>query len=253
MNKTIHFAYITFENQLDTLVNVFEESGQQFGTADRNTIKLFELNDQVVNVKSFKTPMFFNQIAYGFFRKSKAQRSFEYASRLNRLGIKTPEPIAFYEFPKYGLFKKSFYISKHLDYELTYRELTTDLDYKNHEIILRAFTRFTHDLHEKGVYFLDHSPGNTLITREKNSYEFYLVDLNRMQFRELDFEMRVRNFSKLTSNRSLIEIMSDEYAICSGKDKSLVLDLMWKYAQEFHYKHNRKKQLKKRFLFWKNL
>ena len=62
-------------------------------------------------------------------------------------------------------FKKSFYLSEQVDCDLTYRELITDLNYPNYETILRAFTRFTYLLHERGIQFLDHSPGNTLIKK----------------------------------------------------------------------------------------
>ena len=72
--------------------------------------------------------------------------------------------------------------------DLTFRELTKDLNYPDHEIILRAFTRFTFQLHENGINFLDHSPGNTLVKKVGKEYEFYLVDLNRMNFGFMDFD-----------------------------------------------------------------
>ena len=89
-------------------------------------IKLFDLEGERINVKSFKVPNLINQVVYNFFRKSKAQRSFEYASNLLSLDIGTPTPNAFYERPTILLFKKSYYISQHLNCDLTYRELTTN-------------------------------------------------------------------------------------------------------------------------------
>ena len=124
--------------------------------------------------------MIINRIIYGNLRKSKARRSFEFAKRLASLGIKSPKPIAYYEFSTFGLFGKSYYISEHLAYDLTYRELTTDFNYPDHEIILRAFTRFTYDLHQNGINFLDHSPGNTLIIKQDASYDFYPVSYTHL-------------------------------------------------------------------------
>ena len=92
-------------------------------------------------------------------------------------------------------------MSRHLDYELTYRELVTDPAYPDHENILRAFTRFTFELHEKQIQFLDHSPGNTLIKKVDGDYQFFLVDLNRMNFKELNFEERMLNFSQADSKK----------------------------------------------------
>lgn len=246
-----HKSYNGHKDQLDYFIEHFDEIGTPFGNQDRNSLKLFELNNKTLNVKSFRVPNIFNQIAYRFFRKSKAERSFEYANKLKQLDIGTPQPIAYFEFTTALLFKKSFYISEQVNCDLTYRELTTDLNYPDYETILRAFTRFTFDLHEKGVHFLDHSPGNTLILKEVNDYKFYLVDLNRMEFKQLDFESRVKNFSKLTTHKSIVEIMSNEYAKCLGESYDKVFDLMWKETLAFQEKYHRKRRLKKKLKFWR--
>uniref|UniRef100_UPI0040495BB9 lipopolysaccharide kinase InaA family protein n=1 Tax=Gelidibacter sp. TaxID=2018083 RepID=UPI0040495BB9 len=243
--------YKLFNQELEGFINAFDTTGQQLGKADRNVIKLFPLHQKTVNIKSFKIPNIFNQIAYRFFRKSKAQRSFEYASKLQSLDIGTPQPIAYYEFATPFLFKKSFYISEHLESELTYRELTKDFNIPNYEAILRAFTRFTFELHEKGINFLDHSPGNTLIKLNNGDYQFYLVDLNRMEFQPMNFDTRMKNFARLTIHKSMVEVMSDEYAKLYGKPYETVFSKMWHYTEDFQQKYHRKKRLKKKLKFWK--
>ena len=145
----------------------FTTTAVLFGNGKRNTIKLFELEGKTINVKSFKVPSFYNKIAYKFFRKSKARRSYEYANRLLKYGIGTPQPIAFAEnFSFIGL-NKSYYISEHLESDLTFRELVENPDYPDHENILRQFIRFSYNLYENGIEFLDHSPGNTLIKKDE--------------------------------------------------------------------------------------
>lgn len=250
--KTIHKDYTVHETFLDDIITNYKFKGENFGNQDRNSLKLFKLNGKVLNVKSFRIPNLINQIVYKFLRKSKAQRSFEYATRLMKLGIGTPRPVAYYEYTTTVLFKKSYYISEQINCKLTYRELTLDLHYPNHETILRAFTRFTFELHEKGIHFLDHSPGNTLISEIDNNYRFHLVDLNRMEFKTLDFESRVKNFAKLTVHKSIIEVMSDEYAKCIGAPYERVFNLMWSETQKFQHKNQRKKKVKKILKFWKN-
>lgn len=250
MKKVFHPKYRDFKFEIDGLIDAFDSSGEQIKDA-RNKLKLFQLNNVVVNIKSFKIPNLLNQIVYRFFRKGKAQRSFEYAEKLIGLGIGTPKPIAYYEFSALFLYKKSFYVSEQLDYDLTYRELSSNLYFPNHENILRAFTRFTYDLHENGIHFLDHSPGNTLIVQKESDYDFYLVDLNRMKFESMDFETRIKNFSKLTTHKSMVEVMSDEYAKCSGNNYEKIFKLMWKSTETFQYKFNRKRYLKSKIKFWK--
>ena len=166
MNKKVNPSFEEYLPSLESIVRNFDSTGKDFGDQDRNSLKLFDLDGMTINVKSFKVPNLVNQIVYRFLRKSKAQRSFEYANILRDSKIGTPQPIAYYEFPTFFFFKRSFYISEHLQYDITFRELTTNLNYPNHEEILRAFTRFTFKLHESRVLFLDHSPGNTLIKKK---------------------------------------------------------------------------------------
>jgi hypothetical protein len=247
----VHPLFSSDKTFFDVIIANFETQGENFGNQDRNSLKLFQLNDKRINVKSFRVPNLINQIAYRFFRKSKAQRSFEYANKLTELLIGTPQPIAYYEYKYELLFNKSYYVSEHLKYDLTYRELTSDLQFPNHEVILRAFTRFTFNLHENNVHFLDHSPGNTLIKLNNGDYQFYLVDLNRMEFKSLDFKTRIKNFSKLTIHKSMIEVMSDEYAKCSGYDYNKIFNLMWQTTEAFQEKFYKKQRLKKKLKFWK--
>jgi hypothetical protein len=247
-----------FEYSTESILNnikTFNNSGTLFGNGDRNKIKLFDLNGKTINIKSFKIPNIVNKIAYKYFRKSKAKRSFEYATILLEKGIGTPQPIAFLEnFNTIGL-KDSYYVSEHLITELTYRELVEVPDYPDHDTILRQFTRFTFDLHQKGVEFLDHSPGNTLIKKiENDKYDFFLVDLNRMNFHDnMSFEQRMNNFSRLTPQEGMIKIMSNEYSkFYKDKTEAEIFEKMWQSTTDFQEEFARKKRLKKKLKFWKS-
>ena len=241
------------DKQIYFLITQFETSGTLFGNGDRNTIKLFDLNGQSINIKSFKIPNLINKIAYRYFRKSKARRSFEYATTLLEKGIGTPQPIAYLENYNWLGLTSSFYVSEHLVTELTFRELVEIPEFPENEIILRQFTQFCFDLHEKGIEFLDHSPGNTLIKKVGDQkYTFYLVDLNRMNFHTtMDFDMRMKNLSRLTPKKEMIAIMSEEYAKFYPQSKEIVFEKMWFFTQEFQQKFAKKTRLKKRLKFWK--
>ncbi|MDR6761450.1 hypothetical protein J2Y38_001659 [Flavobacterium sp. 2755] len=247
----------SFENNapsiLDT-IKTFGSSGELFGNGDRNKIKLFDLDGKTINIKSFKIPNIVNKIAYRYFRKSKARRSFEYATILLEKGIGTPEPIAFLENFNFVGLKDSYYASEHLITELTYRELVEIPEYPDNDNILRQFIKFTFDLHEKGVEFLDHSPGNTLIKKnENNTYSFFLVDLNRMNFHDnMSFEQRMNNFSRLTPKKEMIAVMSNEYSkFYTDKSEKEIFEKMWQATSTFQEEFARKKRLKKKLKFWK--
>lgn len=197
----------------------------------RNVIKKMDLDDKCINVKSFKIPHLINRMAYAYLRKSKAKRSFEYAVLLSEKGINTPAPVAYIEKRSgFGFLTESYYISLHL-------ELPTFRDLRNRKPadwagLLRAFTRFTYDFQQKGVYFLDHSPGNTLVDRKENGeYAFYLVDLNRMKFRTLSWEEGLKNFSRLGIEAGDAAIIAGEYALLTEQKPEVAVDKLMSWVR----------------------
>jgi hypothetical protein len=254
MHIKIHSSFQNYKSNLSSFIENFNTTGILFGDGKRNKIKLFELDGKTINIKSFKVPNLINQVAYKFFRKSKAKRSYEFANRLLENGIGTPQPIAFVEnFSFLGL-EKSFYVSEHLQTELTFRELVEIPDYPDHDAILRQFVRFCFKLHEKGIEFLDHSPGNTLIKKvAEGQYEFFLVDLNRMNFHEeMNFDMRMKNLCRLTPKKEMIVERSNEYSkLYIAQKETAVFEKMWFYTNEFQEKLFRKRELKKKLFFGK--
>lgn len=244
--------YQFYKEEILNFINHFSEAGKPISEGQRNSIKIFDLEGEKINIKSFKIPNAVNKFVYRFFRKSKAERSFEYANHLISNNLGTPYPIAYSE-NKSGLtFRDSYYVSEHLDCDLTFRELVTNPDYPSHEKILRAFARFTFNLHEQEIEFLDHSPGNTLIQLNNGDYKFYLVDLNRMNFKKLNFEERMKNFARLTPKKEMIKVMANEYANLINKPETEVFEKMWFFTNQFQEKFQRKKKLKKKLKFWKS-
>ncbi|WP_037320143.1 lipopolysaccharide kinase InaA family protein [Salegentibacter sp. Hel_I_6] len=234
--------YKISKENIENLLSNFKENGQLLFEGSRNEIKVVECEDRDLNIKAFKPPNFVNRYMYVTLRKSKAQRSFEYAHKLLETGVGTPRPVAYAETIKNGALDKSFYISEHLEYELTFRDL--DLAKEGHEAILRDFTRFTYYLHENKIEFLDHSPGNTLIKTPKGKAEFYLVDLNRMNFRTLSFEDRMNNFSRLSQDVEIFKVMANEYALKIDKSEEEVLEKMLYYNNRFFEQRSRKRRFK---------
>lgn len=253
MKNVIHPDFQNHSEAIKQTIAGFEKNGTMFDDGKRNKIKLFPLAGLTINVKSFKIPHLVNRLVYRYFRDSKAKRSYEFAVKLLEMGVGTPQPIAYFEnFTATGL-RDSYYVSEQLQADCTFRELTQNPDYPNHEEVLRQFTQFTFGLHEKGIEFLDHTPGNTLIQKmSADEYKFSLVDLNRMRFHQnLSFEQRMINMARLTPKLELLDIMSDEYAKLYGKSKEAVFTLLNQHAQEFKNRFVRKKRLKKQLQFWK--
>jgi len=246
VNSKIHPDSTLNKKDYLEIINNFNSQGKVIDDRGRNLIKSFEIKGQIINVKSFKIPHLLNQFIYKFFRPSKAKRSFEYACILSDKKIGTPKPLAYFEFTTFFALKRSYYFSEQIDYDLTFRELRSVPRYPDFENILRQFTRFTFSFHEAGIFFKDHSPGNTLIMNNKGQYDFYLIDLNRMSFFELDLDARIKNFSKLTTDEEMMKIMSDEYAKLIHQPYEIVYSKMLEENQKFISKYNRRANFKKK-------
>lgn len=245
----IHPKYREEKQQLESFIDEFDTAGEYVTQGERNVIKSFDLKGEKINIKSFKTPSIFNSFVYKYFRKSKAKRSFEYAERLISDKIQTPFPIAYIERQTLFGLKESYYISKHIEYDFEFRILIHQPKFAERKKILQQFTDFTYKLHEANVNFLDHSPGNTLIVKnETGNYDFYLIDLNRMRFESMSFDKRMKNFRRLWLSKTMIKIMSEQYAKLYRKMYAEVFLVMTKYSRAFQKKINRKKMRRRKKL-----
>lgn len=242
-----HPNHYADKDALLALVQNFYRDGQLVVKGSRNIIKTNRLNGEKVNIKYFKKPNAFNSLVYGFIRPSKAKRSFDYANYLLEHNILTPLPVAYIEEKNgFGL-GESYYICGHIDYDFTFRELIHDPEFADRENILRQFTDFTYSMHEARINFLDHSPGNTLIVKKENGlYDFYLIDLNRMQFENMGIEARMDNFKKLWPSKTMVKIIAARYAELSGQPYEKLHSLLAKSTEAFKRKITKKKYLKRK-------
>jgi serine/threonine protein kinase len=236
-----HYSYLqeTFKN----IRSIFSGDTHSIHKA-RNELKIIELDGIKTVVKSFKVPHFFNRIVYTFFRKSKAYKSFHNTLRLQHLDISTPQPIALIEFFSSGLLSDSYFIAEYFDYDFTIRTPLLE-PLEDREAIFTAFAAYTYDLHQKGVWHLDYSPGNILIKKMEEGYQFAIVDINRMEFKNICPIDGCENFNKLWASDEELEIMGHEYARLSGLDEALTIHEMKRHNDANKRTKNFKKRLKR--------
>ena len=242
----IHSDFKPYEIEIQSFIDNFDTQGETIYKGSRNELKSNVIKDISVNIKRFQIPNWVNQFAYRWIRSSKAERSFNYANSLLERNVNTPQPIAYQENYSFLGLLNSYYVSIQQDYDFTFRELTYQPDFPDRERIIREFTRFTYHFQEKGIFFKDHSPGNTLIKKKKEKYQFYLVDLNRMKFEYLSFQDRLKNFARLTPDREIYVIIADEFAKITKKDSIEILDAMWEEVKIARKKMEKKQAFKKK-------
>lgn len=229
-----------FEYFLCNIKQFFKENSNTIHKA-RNELKVIEHENQKLVVKYFKIPHFINKIVYTFFKKSKAQKSYEYALKIKEF---TPKPIGYIEFYKFGLLDESYFVSEKFDYDFTIREPLLDINFPNKNEIFKAFAQFTFDLHENGIYHLDYSPGNILIKKENDNFIFKIVDINRMKFLNMDLEKRAKNFSKLWAKDEDLEFIAKEYAKIYEKNNEEFISKTISFSKKHKAVKNFKKRLK---------
>lgn len=221
-------GFCTLTSYVKALPALFKYDSGTVIYKGRNELREMDWYGTKVVIKSFRVPNLINRIAYGVFRSSKAQRSFEYAEMLRREGIGSPAPVAYYTERNGLLFTRSYYVSLKSECPYSYVNLMRG-DFPGQEEILRAIARTTAALHEKGYLHKDYSRGNILFRHTDKGVEVEIIDLNRIRFRTVNMEEGCRNFERLPGTPEMFAILADEYAKARGFDANECLKLILKY------------------------
>ena len=223
MKLVIHPEYNHLSDWIKEIPSLFSTQGETIYKG-RNELKVFDTDFGKMVIKSFRIPHIINRFAYSFLRLSKAERSYNYSMEILKRGFQTPQPIAYLELFKKGLISESYYVSGYSDYismkSFTFIKKLTEEDIE----ILKAFARFTAQLHEKEIYHKDYSNGNILYKKENETVLFDLVDVNRVQFKKVTEAMAYKSFHRMDFSIEMLKIVAEEYALQCHLDveKSIV-------------------------------
>lgn len=206
----------------------------------RNLIKRFELDGLTVNVKCYHKPMLINRLAYTFLRPSKANRAYDYALRLMDLKVATPAPIAYIEQYNGGLLAESYFVSIQVPstYHTIYEIAKGGLD--EYRDVYDALGKYTADLHKRGVYHKDYSPGNILYCRKDGEIEFVLIDINRMRFGHISFHEGCANFARIWGSEAAFRVISASYAEATGNAVDETTDMILRYRSRFWKRYSKR-------------
>lgn len=232
--------YTFFKSFLLNIKQYFQENNNSIHKA-RNELKIISYQHNDTVVKSFKVPNLLRRIFYTFFRDTKAKKSYDYSLKIGHF---TPNPIGYIEFYQGGLLDESYFVAEKFEYDFTIKEPIVNLNLVERDDIFTAFAKFTYDLHQNEILHKDYSPGNILIKKENDSYTFKIVDINRMEFRELSLDARLKNFAKLwLLDEDLVKIIT-AYASLINEDSEKCIALALQHSHKLKRKINMKKRLK---------
>lgn len=222
--------------------NDTESSGPDYIYRGRNNLYRVDVKGRPLIVKDFKLPNFINRFVYTTLRKSKARRSYENAMRMEKLGFKTPRPVAYCEVKRNGRLTLSFYLSEELKGATEMRRWEDNPDCPT---LLPAFAAELYRLHRAGVWHKDFSPGNILyIKNSDDTYSFYYVDLNRMKFNVKSRRKLMRMFRSINLERGETRRLATLYAQAAGIDPVKMADLAEKELEGYFAVQRRKQLLK---------
>lgn len=245
MKITLNPEYAAMKKYVESIPNFFEGGGREIYVA-RNVIKVFEdVGREVINVKRYHRPNFFNRVVYSFLRAPKGRRAYEYALRLLAEGFETPEPIAYIEERRCGLIGYSYFVSVQSPYKYRLYQFG-DADPQESRGFIKAFAQYTASLHKAGILHNDYSPGNILFDEVEGEYRFSLVDINRMSFGEVTVEQGCANFARLWGQKAFFELLADEYAAARGADADFCREKVLHYRRKFWRRQAKKHTVKYR-------
>lgn len=224
----VNKEFADFFSFIRTLPVYFENGAGQSIHKGRNELREINYKGKELVIKSFCKPNLVNQIVYGLFRSSKAQRSYEYAELLLESGIGTPQPVGYYTERNGLFFTHSYYVSLKSECPYIYYDLVKSY-FAGQERILRAIARTTAAMHEHGYLHKDYSRGNILFKETEQDVKVEIIDLNRIRFREIGMEEGCKNFERLPGTYEMFAVLADEYAKTRGYDVDECLKLIVKF------------------------
>lgn len=212
-------SFESLQSLMASLPSLFRNPGEgRVIYRGRNELREFCCGGHTVVVKAFCKPSFVNRIAYGVFRKSKAQRSFEYAAWLRSHGIGSPAPVGWTTVRRHFLFADSYYASLRSELPYTYIDLMQEDRVPQAEVLLREVGRVAGRMHNLGMIHRDFSRGNLLVGMVGGVPCVEVIDLNRIRFHVISMAEGLANFSRLPASPAMKRALAEGYAEVRGYD-----------------------------------
>jgi tRNA A-37 threonylcarbamoyl transferase component Bud32 len=242
----INSHYSSLKDFIVMLPVTFSTQGELIH-GNRNLIKRISIPEGEFIVKNFKGMYFLNRLALTLLRISKSELSYKHAEILKENGILTPPNVGWIDRYSRGLLMESFYVSAYRDWQSINQVLknTFSGNLLAKDMLIKRLASFAFKLHQLGIYHNDFSVGNILVVPPLETYTFALVDLNRMQFGEVQYFARLRNFSRLDLTEAELNLLLSEYARLSGQSAEASILSFWKYKHRVSALRRARKNLKK--------
>ena len=258
MKIKINPRYEAYRTFIASLPRRFDREGEIIFRG-RNVIKRFTATEgsgyqQVMIVKRYKRPNFFQKIAYTFFCKTKARRAYEHAEVLLDRSFLTPMPFAYIETRRFGLIDHCYFISDVDESHPISERLNEPEEFDR--TLAEEFARFAARLHQQGIIDVDLNSTNVLYRPVPTGYTgqghylFSLIDINRMHVYPKGtvppLAACMENLTRFTGRMDVFGHVASAYAAARGWSDEMVPRLI-KTKREHDRRWRRRKTFLHRF------
>lgn len=225
---------------------MFEEGCGDVLYAGRNEVRRFDVNGTRLVAKRYKRVNAIQRFVYSFFRRTKAERAYAFATVLKERGVDTPEAVSYIEVSRNGLFETGYFVSLECSDPPAFDRLVPPKDFDHR--MAEDLAAFINYMHSRGILHGDMNFGNFLYHYDDaEKCHFTVIDTNRSHFRR-GYPSRkecLYNFRTTTHRRDVFEYLVRIYAQLRRWDEAEAVREATHYLDNFEQQHRRKERLKK--------
>ena len=157
--------------------------------------------DKLYLIKIYFYPGLWQTVKY-IFRKSKARKELDSATRISEKNIPTIVPHRIKDIRKWGLLCKSIVVSEYLPDCMNLEERLLKKPVRDRRLrrkILGEYGKLARLIHDRGIYQKDFDPNNILYQKKRNGgFHLYFIDFEKTRIvKGLAVKQRMHSLAKL--------------------------------------------------------
>jgi tRNA A-37 threonylcarbamoyl transferase component Bud32 len=165
-------------------------------------VSLIKNGERVICVKQFRYPYFRDRFKERF-RRSKGLKSWIAGNGLRTRGIPAPEALAFVEIRDGLGLKESFFLmeASETGQEMDRYIFKGFVDLKEKRLFIQAFAQRLSHFHKMNLYHKDMKTCNILVSKNGETWDFYLLDMEDVLLnKEVNEKRLFKNFLQLNTS-----------------------------------------------------
>ncbi len=238
MKIIIAEEYTKYTNFILSIPSFFENDKGETLKDKRNNVKRIIHDGVAFIAKRYKRANFIQRFVYTYFRRTKAERAYAFATEFQRRGVSSPKAVAYMEQKEHGLFTTGYFIYEESKGEEAFPELVDKVDFNRP--LADAITDHIVFMHSQGILHGDLNSANFLYTKDScGNYNFDMIDTNRSHFVKgwPTRKQCIENLKRFTHRRDLYEYVVRGYAKRRGWNEEETLREAFNALDRFEHKH----------------